>query len=63
MKTQVRIKESTYQCCLVKGDVGYIDGYVRGGNNTPCAVVVSGNKIDLVSIWALNVITKKEEEL
>lgn len=23
-----------------KGDVGFVDGYVRGGNDVPCAVVV-----------------------
>lgn len=22
------------------GDVGFVDGYVRGGNDVPCAVVV-----------------------
>ena len=23
-----------------KGDVGFVDGYVRGGDDVPCAVVV-----------------------
>ena len=55
-KTKVKIKSGTNQCNLHKGDVGYIDGYVRGGNGTPYAAVVSGDIVDLVPTYALKVI-------
>lgn len=42
-----------------KGMVGYIDGYVRGGNDVPLAVVVIGNQIDLFRLVQLEVITEE----
>lgn len=38
-----------------KGDRGYIDGYVRGGNNTPLACVVIHERIVLVPLDCLMV--------
>ena len=55
-KTKVRIKDQYYQCELKRGDIGYIDGYVSGGDNRPYAVVVVKDKIDLVPIHALEVL-------
>lgn len=36
-----------------KGEKGYIDGYVRGGNNTPFACVVIEDRIVLCPLHAL----------
>lgn len=55
-KTKVRVKDAFHQCELKRGDIGYIDGYVRGGNNVPLAVVIVKDKIDLVPIHALEVL-------
>jgi len=57
MKTKVIIKKDYYQGIFKKGDNGYIDGYVRGGDNVPLAVVVVHNRIDLVPLHNLIVIT------
>jgi len=56
MKTKVKIKNNYYQGMFDKGDIGYIDGYVRGGNDVPLAAVVVNEKIDLVPIHNLMVI-------
>ena len=51
---------------LKKGDKGYIHAYVRGADNVPYAVVISGNIIDMVCILMLDVCenftTNKEPE-
>lgn len=41
-----------------KGDKGYIDGYVRGGDNVPYAVVVIEKRIVMIPIHSLEVIFK-----
>lgn len=38
-----------------KGEVGYIDGYVRGGDNAPYAAVVIGDRIVLIKTTNLKV--------
>lgn len=55
-KTKVRVMSAFYQCEFKRGDIGYIDGYVRGGNDIPFAVVVVKDKIDLVPIHDLEVL-------
>jgi len=41
MKTRVRITITDYEHNEYKaGEVGYVDGYIRGGNDKPFAVVV-----------------------
>lgn len=37
-----------------KGDIGYIDGYMRGGNHQPCAVVIVKLKMYMVPIRNLS---------
>jgi len=57
-KTKVRLIEDVMQPCkLKKGMQGYIDGYVQITNAAPRAIVVSGDIIDLVPLFALEVLT------
>ena len=39
-----------------KGEKGYIDGYVRAGDDRPYAVVVIGKRLVLCSPYALEVV-------
>jgi len=55
-KTKVEITEESFSNQYRKGDIGYIDGYVQSSNGLPYAVVVCGEKIELVPIYALKVI-------
>ena len=52
-KTYVRIIKDEPGEPAKSGDIGYIDGYVRGGNDVPYAVVVIQKTISLVSIYNL----------
>ena len=56
MKTKVELINDNPQSQLMKGDKGYIDGYVRAANNRSYAAVVVDDKIDLVAIYNLKVI-------
>jgi hypothetical protein len=56
MKTKVELKNDVQQSDLKKGDKGYIDGYCRGGNNVPYAVIVVGEIVDLCPLYNLKVI-------
>ncbi len=42
-----------------KGQVGMVDGYVRGGNDTPLAVVVIKERLVLIPFSCLKVVYKK----
>lgn len=52
----IMLAHSQYPNEYKKGDEGEIDGYVRGGNNTPCAVVVIGHQLFLAPINHIEVI-------
>ena len=39
------------------GDVGYIDGYCRGGNDVPYAVVIVKNRIVMAPLETIRVMT------
>ena len=52
-KTKAIINSNTFQCRLEEGMEGYVDGYVRAGDDRPYAVVVSGEIIDMVPLYAL----------
>ena len=56
MKTKVEVTSNVYQCQLKKGEFGYIDGYVKAGDDRPYAVVVVDERIDFVPLHALKVI-------
>ena len=59
MKTEVEIQSSIDHSQLRKGEKGYIDGYINVQFG-PYAVVVVGEKIDLIPLYALRVITPKQ---
>ena len=50
MKTKVRVTCNSYYYDVHEGDIGYVDGYLRGGDNTPYAVVVIGKSFNLVPL-------------
>ena len=55
MKAEVLINatspygEGEYQT----GDVGIVDGYCRGGDNVPCAVVIVRERFVLIPVYSL----------
>jgi hypothetical protein len=51
-KTIVILTTTQHQCIFTEGDVGYIDGYVRGADEHPYVVVVrvSDGAVDMVSV-------------
>jgi hypothetical protein len=53
---KIKIVGTPHLARFKDGDIGYIDGYVRGANNEPLCVVVCGKDIDFVSIYNLEVI-------
>ena len=58
MKTKVRITSDVQQEQARKGDIGYIDGYVRGADERPYAMVVIQNLISMVPHHQLEVISR-----
>lgn len=44
MRTDVEVLYDVDDGMLKKGDKGYIDGYIKGGDNTPYAAVVCLDK-------------------
>ena len=44
-----------------KGDVGYVDGYIRGGDDTPYAVVVIGKSFKLVPLHIIELYEDKND--
>ena len=50
MKTKVRVTYNSYYYDVHEGDIGYVDGYLRGGDDTPYAVVVIGKSFKLVPL-------------
>jgi hypothetical protein len=57
-KTRVLIKQKINQTDFEEGDFGYIDGYVRGGDERPYAVVVRlrDGYIDLAMVHQLQAV-------
>lgn len=55
-RTMVKTKSDDHQHQLwKKGESGFIDGYVRGGNDTPYAVVVIADRIEMIPLNVLEV--------
>lgn len=50
MKPEVCIESSSPYGEWTKGDVGYVDGYCRGGNNVPYAIVIVRNRFVMVPL-------------
>ena len=61
MKTKVRITCDFYYYDVHKGDVGYVDGYIRGGDDTPYAVVVIGKSFKLVPLHIIELYEDKND--
>lgn len=36
-----------------KGDIGIVDGYCRGGDDVPCAVVIVKNRFVLIPVYSI----------
>lgn len=54
MKAEVLIKAtSPYGGEYKKGDVGIVDGYCRGGDDVPCAVVIVRERFVLIPVYSL----------
>ncbi len=53
-----KVEGNPYQCQVKDGDIGYIDGYVSGGDGRPCAVFVrlTDGVVDLVYNHSLKAI-------
>ena len=62
-KTKVVLTEKPHQCVFCKGDIGYIDGYARAGDDRAYAIVVVGKYIDFVPINMLMVLQETDEML
>lgn len=41
------------------GDLGYVDGYCRGGDGVPCAVVVK-DRIVMAPIYTIRVVNESD---
>ena len=61
MKTKVRITCDSRYNEYHKGDIGYVDGYCRGGDNIPYAVVVIDKMFVLVPIYAIELYEDKND--
>ena len=61
MKTKVRIACDSFHYNVIKGDVGYVDGYIRGGDDTPYAVVVIGKSFKLVPLHMIELYEDKND--
>ena len=56
MKTNIIIKKDCVNGNYKEKELGYIDGYIRGGNDSPYAVVVLGDKLTLVPFVDIKVL-------
>jgi len=45
-----------------KGDIGYIDGYINGGDNKPYAVVLIRDFISMIPFYQLKIDPKCKED-
>lgn len=59
MKTKVRIACDSFHYNVIKGEVGYVDGYMLGDDNVHCAVVVIGKSFKLVPLYMIELYEDK----
>ena len=57
-RIKVMLNQQPMQCRLTKGDIGFIDGYVRGGDYRAYAVVASGDIIEMIPLHCLTIVRK-----
>lgn len=43
------------------GDLGYVDGYCRGGDDVPCAIVIVKDRIVMAPLQTIRVMDNKEQ--
>ena len=43
------------------GDMGYVDGYCRGGNDVPCAIVIVKGRVVMAPLETIRVMDNKEQ--
>lgn len=55
-RVNVEVMANPRQCMLKRGDKGYIHAYIKGADNVPYAVVISGELIDVIGIQMLKVL-------
>ena len=61
METKVRIVRESYRYNVIKGDIGYVDGYLQDSDNVPCAVVIIGKSFNLVPLHMIEVYEYKND--
>ena len=61
MKTKVRIARESYRYNVIKGDIGYVDGYLQDSDNVPCAVVIIGKSFNLVPLHMIELYEDKND--
>ncbi len=59
MRTYVKALVDIHQEAMKKDEIGYIEGFVRGGDDRPYVVVIHGKSISLVLTYQLEVIGEK----
>jgi hypothetical protein len=58
MKTKVKIiSKVQYESEDLVGKTGYIDGYIRGGDDRPCVVVVVEHRLILMEFYQVEILT------
>ncbi len=55
-KTIVRFLNDDQYGGFKKGETGYVEGFVRGGNEVPLICIVTGNKIVLADFHEVEVL-------
>lgn len=61
-KTKVKVVAADGYQKAQKGDVGYIDGYIRGADDIPYAVVVFDDCIEMIYLHCLDPIKEVTNE-
>jgi hypothetical protein len=61
MRTKVVVKFNDQEHKeYLKGEAGYIDGYIKGGDNRPYVVVVIGDRLTMIPFHCLEVVESKQ---
>lgn len=61
IKVQVKSNDSVHND-YKKGERGVIDGYVRGGNDAPFAVVLIDDRLEMIPLNLLRVIKTESSD-
>ena len=61
MKTKVCITRESYHYNVIKGDIGYVNGYLQDSDNVPCAVVIIGKSFKLIPLYMIELYEDKND--